>query len=210
MKAIEGNQARLTDGQLNALREVGQLGMEHAATALSQMLGVEVQLRMPQIQATEPERLQEIWTPAEGNLFRIAFQVLGDLRGHILLLFSESSARELLGSLLGEDRPGEPMEEPAASTLKEVGNILASAYLNALGGRLSRTLLPSVPQLTVHPGGEGVQRLPGDSAAVDRTVLLLETEFSAAARPGIFHGQLLLLFPPLSLPLLLRDEAILA
>ena len=45
------------------------------------------------------------------------------------------------------------MNEINASTLKEVGNILASAYLNALGSLLHMTLIPSVPLLAYDMAG---------------------------------------------------------
>jgi chemotaxis protein CheC len=76
--------------------------------------------------------------------------MMGDLTGRTLVLFPESSARTLCDILLrlepGTTRHFGEMEQ---SGIKEAGNILASAYLNALSDFMGMMLVPSVPSLVV-------------------------------------------------------------
>ena len=76
--------------------------------------------------------------------------MMGDLTGRTLVLFPEGSASNLCDILLrkpiGTTQEFGAMEQ---SGIKEAGNILASAYLNALSDFMGMMLVPSVPSLVV-------------------------------------------------------------
>ena len=80
----------------------------------------------------------------------VLMNVMGDLTGRTLVLIHKPSAL-VLCDILFRRAPGStqelgPMEE---SGIKEAGNILASAYLNALSDFMGMMLIPSVPSLAV-------------------------------------------------------------
>src|SRR5438034_8683375 len=76
--------------------------------------------------------------------------MLGDLTGRTLLLFPEAVGRRLCDMLLrrpiGTTNVFDALEQ---SCLKEAGNILSGAYMNALSDFMGMLLLPSVPSLVV-------------------------------------------------------------
>jgi len=76
--------------------------------------------------------------------------MMGDLTGRTLVLFPERSAQRLCDILFrradGATAEFGPMEQ---SGLKEVGNILVSAYMNALSDFMGMMLVPSVPSLVI-------------------------------------------------------------
>ena len=191
---------QLNEVQLDALKEVSNIGMGHAATALSQMLGHRVALRVPSVAIVEIGELPEQLGGAEQLMVGITLQILGDARGSIMLLFSQESAHRMICRLLGRQEEALAMHELSASTLKEVGNILASAYLIALGGLLDKTLIPSVPSLAYDMG-----KAVADAARVNRSeagdlALMVETEFSGGAGEEAFvKGHFFLLPDPLTL-----------
>ena len=45
--------SRLDSGQLDALMEMSNIGVGHAATALSQLLGTSVHIQVPQVAVVE-------------------------------------------------------------------------------------------------------------------------------------------------------------
>ena len=76
--------------------------------------------------------------------------MMGDLTGRTLVMFPEASARALCDILFRRSAgtTGE-FGEMEQSGLKEAGNILASAYMNALSDFMGMMLVPSVPSLVV-------------------------------------------------------------
>jgi len=167
----------LSEEQLDALREISNIGMGHAATALSQLIGETVLLRVPRVTLTDIARVPALLGGAERIVAGITLRVLGDARGNTLLIFPQESAQRLLARLLGSAEPDLLFSELGTSTMKEVGNILASAYLSAMGNLLHLTLIPSVPLLACDMAGAVVDHVLIELAAAGDLALMVETEF---------------------------------
>jgi chemotaxis protein CheC len=196
----------LNNVQLDALKEISNIGMGHAATALSQMIGQTVTLRVPHVTVTEISQVPEHLGGAEKLMVGITLQILGDARGSIMLLFPQESAHRLLCSLLGYQGETLTMDEIAVSALKEVGNILASAYLSALGNLLNKTLIPSVPLLAYDMAGAVVDYVLIELSQSSDLALMVETDF--AGEPGqnlAIKGHFFLLPDPTTLDIFLSE-----
>ena len=173
------NFGTLRPEQLDALREISNIGIGHAATALSQLIGSRVDLFVPRLTVAPIAEVPDIIGGAETLIAGIYIQMYGDARGNILLTFPRQSVTRLLGTLLPErEMPGEGiLTEYAASALREIGNILAGAYLNALGGLLSLTLITGVPAVAFDMAGAVVDYILIELGAVGDLTLVIETEF---------------------------------
>lgn len=194
----------LNDVQLDALKEVSNIGMGHAATALSQMIGQTVRLRVPHVTVTEISQVPEHLGGAEKLMVGITLQILGDARGSIMLLFPQESAHRLLGSLLGRAEKSLVMNEMNVSALKEVGNILASAYLSALGNLLHKTLIPSVPLLAYDMAGAVVDYVLIELSQSGDLALMVETDFTGdSGQESGIRGHFFLLPDPATLDIFL-------
>jgi chemotaxis protein CheC len=199
---------QLTDIQLDALKEISNIGMGHAATALSQMIGQRIQLRVPRVSVTEISAVPENLGGAEALMVGVTVQILGDARGSIMLLFPQESAHRLLGCLLQREERALVMNELAVSALKEVGNILASAYLSAIGNLLHKTLIPSVPLLSYDMAGAVVDYVLIDLSQGGDLALMVETDFTG--EPGCSNqikGHFFLMPDPRTLEVFLRVVA---
>jgi chemotaxis protein CheC len=140
----------LKELQLDALREVANIGAGHAATALSQMTNRTIMINVPEVNVLALEDVSELLGRPDEIVAAVLMHMMGDLTGRTLVLFPEGSALSLCDILF---------RKPAGSTtefgvmeqsgLKEAGNILASAYLNALSDFMGMMLVPSVPSLVV-------------------------------------------------------------
>jgi chemotaxis protein CheC len=109
----------------------------------------------------------------------VYLQILGDDRGNIMMVFTRENAIRMLDNLLSRDKPrGALLSELEVSALKEVGNILASAYLNALGERLKMTLIPSVPLLSFDMAGTVLDFVLSEQGETGNLSFMIETEFS--------------------------------
>lgn len=194
----------LSEEQLDALREISNIGMGHAATALSQLIGETVLLRVPRVTLTDIARVPELLGGAEKIVAGITLRVFGDARGNILLIFPQESAQRLLARLLGNQGEELLLGELGASTMKEVGNILASAYLSAMGNLLHLTLIPSVPLLACDMAGAVVDHVLIELAEAGDMALMVETEFHGATpEQELIKGHFFLLPDAASLELIL-------
>jgi chemotaxis protein CheC len=136
--------------QLDALREVANIGAGHAATALSQMTNQRIMISVPQINVAPLEDVPELLGHPQDVVAAVLMHMLGDLTGRTLLMFPEPVGRRLCDILLrrpaGTTTSYDVLEQ---SCLKEAGNILSGAYMNALSDFMGMLLLPSVPSLVV-------------------------------------------------------------
>lgn len=198
------NLQSLTPLQLDALREVGNIGAGHAATALSKMLGVPVGMTVPQAAIVGLADVSDLVGGPETPAWAVYLTMSGDLDGHLVLLFAADRAAALVdllmkrptGTLLTLDAMGE-------SALAEVGNILTANYLIAMGQFANLRLLPS-PPLTAHDMVAAI--LDGVVAQVTAdsdVVLVLETQL-AIEKESSLAGFLVVLPAPDSLPKLLE------
>lgn len=168
---------QLNESQTDALKEISNIGMGHAATALSQLLGETVMLQVPRVTVTEFSVVPDLIGGAEKPVVGIILRILGDVRGSLLLVFPCDSATRLLAGLLGPGGGEGDLSEMDVSTLKEVGNIVASAYLSALGQMLDLSLIPSVPAMACDMAGAVIDQVLIELDSSTDLALMIETEF---------------------------------
>jgi chemotaxis protein CheC len=144
----------LKESQLDAIREVANIGAGHAATALSQMTNRTIMITVPRVNVRPMEEACDTVGSPEDVVAAILMHMMGDLTGRALLLFPQQAARTLCDFLLrrqlGTTSAFGTMEQ---SALKEAGNILGSAYLNALSDFMGMMLVPSIPSLVIDLNG---------------------------------------------------------
>lgn len=141
----------LQTSQLDGLREVANIGAGHAATALSQLTGRRVSIEVPEVSIVRLEDVGSVVGEPDEVVSAVLMRILGDITGRTVQVFPAPTASRLAGMLLGRDDPGFPdgFGELEQSTLKEVGNIIVGAYLNALSDFMGMLLIMSVPALAI-------------------------------------------------------------
>jgi chemotaxis protein CheC len=144
----------LKESQLDAIREVANIGAGHAATALSGMTDRTIMITVPRVYVRPLEEACDLVGEPDSVVAAVLMHMMGDLTGRALVLFPQRAAHTLCDFLFR--RPmGSTTElgEMEQSGLKEAGNILASAYLNALSDFMGMMLVPSVPSLVIDLSG---------------------------------------------------------
>jgi chemotaxis protein CheC len=139
----------LSPNQLDALREVANIGAGHAATAFSQMIGQTIMISVPTINVSLLEEVPLQLAGPEEPVAAVLMQMMGDLTGRTLLVFPRRTAARLASMLLRRPSDAETFSDMEQSAIKEVGNILSSAYMNALSEFMGMMLIPSPPSLAV-------------------------------------------------------------
>jgi len=182
----------LTEIQVDALKEVGNVGAGHAATALSQLLKKKIMISVPQVKILKLQEVENLLGDSNTLVAGIIMNVLGDVTAKILLLLTRESALSLADMLL-QNPVGttKVLSEVGNSAIKETGNILAGAYMNALNEFLGLLLLPSVPSLVFDISGAILNSLSEGFEGISTHILSIETQFSEA-NEKVIKGYLLL------------------
>jgi len=184
----------LKAAQLDAMREVANIGAGHAATALSQLTNRKIMITVPRVNVRPLEEACDIvGTPGE-VIAAVLMHMMGDLTGRAMVLFPEPSAR-ILCDFLFRREPGTTtafgvMEQ---SSLKEAGNILASAYLNALSDFMGMMLVPSVPSLVIDLSGAILTTAHVNFGHDRDFAFCVETSFRVEGSSDTLGGHFLLL-----------------
>ncbi|MCL6631998.1 MAG: chemotaxis protein CheC [Alicyclobacillus herbarius] len=168
---------RLSAQQIDALREIGNIGASHAATALSKLLGSPITMKMP---SAEVRAFHEIPARVGGEdtvMAGVYIRVDGDFAANFLFLMHLESASRLLSTLVsGADKPELTWDELELSTLGEVANILCASYITAVTNLTHLNARPSVPAMAVDMAGAILDIALLDSAPYATEAVLLQTE----------------------------------
>lgn len=140
--------------QLDALREIGNIGSGNAATALSVMLSRPVNIAVPKIKLLDLEEVtRELGGPEEmivGSLLEISDEV----NGIIMFLMQKSLATMTMGVLLGNEL--EDMSDAGLmefSAISEVANILSASYITAISSLTGLKINLSPPTTCIDMAG---------------------------------------------------------
>ncbi len=139
--------AELDEKEMDAVREVGNVGVGNAATALSKMISKTVDINIPETSFVPIKNFAEIAGGRETIVNCIYVNITGDLGGEALLFFKEESTKRFVDLLLGK-QPGETKElgEIEISSFSEMANIVVGSYLNSMADMLQLKIMPNPPQ----------------------------------------------------------------
>ncbi len=189
--------------QLDALREVANIGAGHAATALSQMIGETIMITVPRINVSPLEEVPPQVAEPDEPVAAVLMHMLGDLTGRTLLVFPRRTALRLAGLLLRRASSDE-FTEMEQSAIKEAGNILSSAYMNALSDFMGMMLLPSPPSLAIDMSNAVLTTAYLQFGSDKDYVFCVESEFVMNDIEEHLRGYFLLLPDPASLQAILK------
>lgn len=145
---------RLADFQMDVLKEVGNIGAGHAATALSKLLDKPVDMLVPKVRIVAFEEIADSVGGAEQVVIAIFLRVEGETPGNLFFIMTMESAKKLLHSLVGiVASDDENYTEMELSALSEIGNILAGSYLSSLADFTQLYMSPTVPSLAIDMAG---------------------------------------------------------
>jgi chemotaxis protein CheC len=157
-----------TDLQLDALRELANIGSGNAGTALGAMLGKTVDISVPTAAVMPLAEAVAIVGKPDDLRHGVVVPIVGDMEAIVLLLFPDPDARTLCG-IYGI----EPSTPDGKSMLGEVGNILGTNYINVLAQMVGMELEPAPPQVVEDMLGAILQSvLLGRGEDVDQALIL--------------------------------------
>ena len=144
----------LSSLEIDTLREIGSIGTGNAATALSQMIGKEVRITLPEVRIMGyNEAIEWIGGPEQvtaGVLVGMSGQMSGVMLSVQKLGFINLVLEQMLGQTISDYSV---LDEMRGSALTEVGNIMISTFINALSSLAGLEIDLTVPAFTVDMQG---------------------------------------------------------
>lgn len=147
--------AEIDEFAKGALQEIGNIGMGHLATALSNMIDRDVKIDIPTVELLSLEQIiKEASEGAQKIVMGIHLDITGDVSGGTLILLPKFSAFSFSDLLLKKPTgTTRKIEETETKKLREMGVRLCSAYMRAVNEFLGVTLTVGEPETAVDMDG---------------------------------------------------------
>ncbi|MFD2044125.1 chemotaxis protein CheC [Ornithinibacillus salinisoli] len=194
--------------QLDALREIGNIGAGNAATSMSKMINEKIDMQVPSVKIVAFNEVMDMIGGADSLIVAVMFQIHGDAPGTVYLLFTMEEAEALVGHItLNSDvklfDEGAP-NEFAISALQETGNILAGSYLSALSDFTKMNMHPSIPHLSIDMAGAILTVGLLELSQVTDYAIIIDTKINDVNMKNGINGQFMLLPAPESFTKIFR------
>ncbi|THE62841.1 chemotaxis protein CheC [Salinadaptatus halalkaliphilus] len=156
---------RTSDGieydKLDGFDRMAERGAEEMAKAATTLTGIETSVDIRRLNFVSLEAISE-QVPDE-KLVGVAFEFDGIPSGYLLFLFDEDSAHEIVDAMVPMSVDSDEFDEMGRSAITELGNIMASGFLDGWANVLDTTIDHSTPEF-IHDMG---------TAAVDPVIIQL-------------------------------------
>lgn len=179
----------LNSMMIDVLKEIGNIGSGNAVTALSNMLAKRIDMMVPKVRILEFNDVAEILGGEEEIVVGIYLDLNADIKGNIMFILDLDSALNLTNMLL--DKEDAELGDIAISALSEVGNIVASSYVNSLSSLTGLKITVSVPSLAIDMAGAILSVPAIQFGLIADQVLFIETVFKEGK--SSVYGNLFLL-----------------
>lgn len=162
--------------QFDVLREIGNIGAGNATTALSQLLNIKIDMKVPNVELLGLQELPDMIGGAENLIVGILLTLEGDTDGMMMFMLEKKSAHHIINILMQKGLDSfEDFTEIDLSALNEIGNIIAGAYLSSISVLTNLLITSSVPYMAIDMAG-AILSVPaiefgkvGDKALVIKT-----------------------------------------
>ncbi|MCI8557816.1 MAG: chemotaxis protein CheC [Lachnospiraceae bacterium] len=188
---------------LDVFREIGSIGVGNAATALSEVLGVRVRMKLPKVSIEGYDEAISSMGHPEDMVAAVLVEMGGDIKGIMLYMLKLDFINAILARLVGKYiEDFSQIDELSASALEETGNIIISSYVNAITKLAGLEVPLSVPSVSVNMLG-GILSVPmAMFGEVSDKLMMIQGEFLIGDTQ--LEGDLLLLPDIESLNFLLK------
>lgn len=150
---MENNQ-RLDTDTVDALQELGNIGMGNAMTALYELTRHRLDMHVPKLQIVTYHNIYDLLENIDDILAAVLLPLTGDIEGAFIFIMDQRLALALMELVAGEAPEGIiALEEMDRSVLCEVGNIISGAYVSALANMTGLCFNAGLPALCVDMGG---------------------------------------------------------
>ena len=188
------------------LSTVSRDGAFRAGRGLSGLMGQEIAIHVPNVRLGTKADACDAVGGEEELVLGAYLSFSGDITGHVMLLFPVSRALVCVDFMCGQ-KPGTTTEpdELSESAIGELGNIVGSAFINALADHMNLILHPSPPNVIHDMAIALVQSVYAEVLSQGGDVVMMDAIFEDHS--GRTAGLIIVAPDPVSLDRLQRVAA---
>ena len=177
---------KLTEIQRDALQEIGNIGAGNAANALAQMVNKRVDINIPMVKMVELDKYANTLSRTTNKLLVAWSNVTGKTKATVLTIFNVKDIIDLT-SIIVDDKKKTQIDlrkkfktindfpELYRSAMSELGHILGSNYISAIGDLLGMRLMTDPPDMSLDTGKQLFNILKEEIGLVKKLSLVITT-----------------------------------
>lgn len=173
----------LSELENDALIEIFNIGVGHAAASMSAIVNEAVRMSVPSISfIPRVEAARLLGASAAGQVLApericgVSQHYAGAFETEAILMFPEDKSLEIVRLMVGEAVPLKELTEMEQEAMCEIGNIMLNSCVGTLANIFQRELQGSLPQYHVGTSDEILSATAAGSQA-DAVVLMLHIDF---------------------------------
>lgn len=165
----------LSELQHDALVEIFNIGVGHAACSMSEIVNEEVTMSVPSISFLNRTDAAAMLGNKEGErVCGISQHYEGAFSTEAILMFPEDKSLDIVRLMVGESVPLKELTEMEQEAMSEIGNIILNSCIGTLANIFSQELSGSLP---VYHVGTSEEILSASGAQAENIVLMLHIDF---------------------------------
>ncbi len=147
--------------KLSLLNEMAKVGTNGVAENMSKLLNEEAEMEVTKTNFIDVADIES--QIDSGKRVGVRVRLLEEPHGHILILFPEASAKKITALMLRDvvDDMSNVSGKMARSAVEEMGNMMASGFIDGWADVMGQTIDTAAPQLVYAPTGDIVVRTAG-------------------------------------------------
>ena len=165
----------LTELQHDALVEIFNIGVGHAARAMSEIVNEEVTMSVPSISfVNRADAAEMLGNKDAARVCGVSQHYQGAFSTEAILMFPEDKSLDIVRLMVGESVPLKELTEMEQEAMSEIGNIILNSCVGTLANIFSQELSGSLPAYHV---GTSEEILTASGGAAQAVVLMLHIDF---------------------------------
>ena len=165
----------LTELQHDALVEIFNIGVGHAAKAMSEIVNEPVTMSVPSISfLNRADAAAMLGNKDTSRVCGVSQHYDGAFSTDAILMFPEDKSLDIVRLMVGESVPLKELTEMEQEAMSEIGNIILNSCVGTLANIFSQELSGSLPEYHV---GTSEEILCAAGGQADTVVLMLHIDF---------------------------------
>ncbi|CDG81946.1 chemotaxis protein CheC [Janthinobacterium agaricidamnosum] len=175
----------LTELENDALVEIFNIGVGHAAAAMSEIVNEEVTMSVPSISfLSRADAASLLGGKKDGDrICGVSQHYEGAFDTQAILMFPEDKSLEIVRLMVGDAMPLQELTEMEQEAMSEIGNIILNSCVGTLANIFDSELHGSLPLYHV---GTSTEIMSAFGAEAEAVVLMLHIDFILEAHQ--IHG----------------------
>ncbi|MBA7621251.1 CheY-P phosphatase CheC [subsurface metagenome] len=178
---------KLTQDQLDMLKELGNIGSGHAITALSKLISGKIEVSLTSADIISFWKVPDLFDNPYIDMVGIYSEIPFNSDLAIIQIFTKESIINLINILTDYDEISidnlksiDDLDDFSCSIITEIGNILSGHYTNALADLLSIKLIPNVPKIAIDTLNAILEGIIAKYSQVSDYMILINTKLTVS------------------------------